>query len=154
MASLIGDSISLSQRCLFGDFGKGRDASDLVEGQGKDLLEERGWSDLSGRMTAVSYSASRPFLWRRADAVGIREAQAAPAFCSADERAEYQLRDGLLTKSIWHDLQPSTFLTEQNARSRSAGNPQCHSRGGIPKCANTECEHKLSFAFPFFLHKG
>src|SRR5262249_14251956 len=43
----------------------------------------------------------------------FRETQTPPAFCSAAERAEHQLQDGLPAESIRHDLHPPTFFAEQ-----------------------------------------
>ena len=52
-------------------------------GQGADLLKTHGWDDRAGPFIEASYSSSSSFLRRRADALELGEAQAAPALGGA-----------------------------------------------------------------------
>ena len=87
---------------------------DQPRGQGADLLETRGWDDLASGVIEVLVFLVE-FLSDGGDMAQLElgEAPAAPALCSADERAEHEFEHRLFAEAVGDDFEPSPLLDEQ-----------------------------------------
>jgi hypothetical protein len=93
---------------LFGD----RFAS-IGPGQGADLLEKRWWDDRPDAVSFVSYGVELRANGSDLTKLKFGEPETAPAFSSADQRAEHQLENGLFAEAVGNDLQPAALFDKQ-----------------------------------------